>query len=213
MLRILTLIKREIYDNIAYFVGAFVLSMILVICIISAAYHSSDESAPMFAIVLSIPVIVILIIGFTSMGVSQMYIDRNRKISAFLLTLPVTRGRILTARIVTGILAILTLLLPLIITIIILYGLLLPPVPFLKDILFDVYTTIILAALACYCIGLQTGWMTGKILPPLVGFVLTFVFASIIIIKGFGPEIQLLLISFVIASFICIRQKFIKTSL
>jgi hypothetical protein len=213
MLKMLTLIKREIYDNIAYFVGAFVLSMILIICIVSAAYHSDDESAPIFAIALSIPVIVILIIGFTSMGVSQMYIDRNRKISTFLLTLPVTRGRILTARLIAGILAILTLFLPIIITTIILYQLFIPSVPFVKSMFFDVCTTLTLVALAYYSIGLQTGWMTGKVLPPLAGFVLTFIFASIIIIKGFGPEIQLLLIIFVVASVIRIWRKFMDTSL
>jgi len=213
MLKMLTLIKREIYDHIAYFIGAIVLSMILIICIISATYRSDSEDAPIFAIVLSIPVIVILIIGFTSMGVSQMYTDRNRRISAFLLTLPVTRGRILTARVVAGILAILTLFLPLIITTIILYGLLAPSILTLKGMFFDIYTVLMLTALACYCIGLQAGWMTGKVLPPLVGLILTFVFATIIIIKGFGPQAWLLLIIFIIASVVRIRQKFMKTPL
>ncbi len=213
MLKMLILIKREIYDNIAYFVAALFLSISLTICIISAVYSSDNVDAPIFAIGLSIPVIVILIIGFNAIGVSQMYIDRNRKISAFLLTLPVTRGRILTARIVTGILAILTLFPPLIITTTILYVVLSPPTPVFKGMFFDIYTTIILAALACYCIGLQTGWLTGKVLPPLLGLFLTFIFASIIIIKGFGPEIQVLLAIFVIASVIRIRQKFIKTPL
>ena len=213
MLKMLTLIKREIYDHIAYFLGAIIFSMILIICMISATHRSDDYDAPELAVVLSFPVIVILIIGFTSMGVSQMYTDKNKRISAFLLTLPVTRGRILTARIITGILAILTLFLPMIITTIILYGLLVPPVPVFKGMIFDIYTTIILTALACYCIGLQTGWMTGRALPPLAGLILTFVFASIIIIKGFGPEIQLILITFVIASVIRIRQKFMNTPL
>ena len=213
MLKMLTLIKREIYDHIAYFLGAIALSIILITCIISAAYRSDSEEAPIYAIGLSIPVIVILIIGFTSMGISQMYTDKNKRISAFLLTLPVTRGRILTARVVAGILAILTFFLPLIITTIILYGLLAPPIPAYKEMVFDIYTTIMLTALACYCIGLQAGWLTGKVLPPLVGFIITFVFATIIIIKGFGPQVWLLLIIFIIASVVRIRQKFMNASL
>jgi len=186
--------------------------MILIICIISAAYRSNSEEAPIFAIALSLPVIVILIIGFTSIGVSQMYIDKNKRISAFLLTLPVTRGRILTARIITGILAILTLFLPLIITTMILYRLLSPPVPVFEGMFFDIYTVTLLTALTSYCIGLQTGWMKGKVIPPLVGFIITFVFASIIIIKGLGPQAWLPLIIFIIASVIRSRRKFMKTS-
>lgn len=147
------------------------------------------------------------------MGISQMYADKNKRISAFLLTLPVTRGRILAARIITGILAIVTLFVPLIITTIILYGLLVPPVPVIKGMIFDIFATIILTAIACYCIGLQTGWMTGRILPPLAGLILTFIFASIILIKGFWPQVWLLLIIFIIASVVRIRQKFMKTPL
>ena len=213
MLKMLTLIKREIYDHIAYFIGAIVLSLILITCIISAVCYSNSEDAPIFAIGLSTPVIVILIIGFTAIGVSQMYTDRNRRISAFLSTLPVTRDQILTARIITGILAILTLFMPLAIMTIILYKLVAPPIPIYKGLFFNIFTLTIIMSVACYCIGLQTGWTTGKLLPTLGGVVLTCVFVSIIIIKGFGPHVWLLLIVFIIASVIRIRQKFMNTPL
>jgi hypothetical protein len=213
MLKIITLIKREIYDHIAYFIGAIVLSLILITCIISAAYYSNSEGAPIFAIGLSTPVIVILIIGFTAIGVSQIYTDKNRRISAFLSTLPVTRDQILTARIFAGILAILTLFVPLTITTVILYQLLVPPVPIFKGLFIDMYTVTLLTALACYCIGLQTGWTTGKLLPILGGVVLACFFISIIIVKGFSSQASLILILFIIASLIRIRQKFISTSL
>jgi hypothetical protein len=210
----LTLIKREIYDNIAYFVAAIILSLIIIIITLSAATYNFDpEEAPVFAIGLSLPVIVILVIGFTSMGVSQMYIDKNKKISAFLSTLPVTRGRILTARIIAGILAILTFFLPVIITSSIVYRLFTPPIPIYEGIFFDIYTVTLLTSFACYCIGLQTGWKTGKLIPTMGGLFLTCVLVPIIIIKGFDLQVSLLLIIFIIASLIRISLNFMTTPL
>jgi len=147
-----TLIKREIEDHIAYFLGAAVLSSILIMLLISAAYSlksKPDESLPLVYIGLSIPVIVILVIGFPAMGASQMYTDRNRKISAFLSALPVTRGRILVARIITGILAILTVLAPLTITATVLWHLLVPPIPIYPCPIFDIFVTALLMVFAC----------------------------------------------------------------
>jgi len=219
----LTLIKREIYDNIAYFAGAIVFSLIIIIIMLSAAYaryNLPPEEAPAFAIGLSalaiglsLPVIVILTIGFTAMGVSQMYIDRNRKISAFISTLPVTRGRILTARIIAGILAILTFFLPLIITTIIICRLFAPQIPIIDGLFFDIYTVTLLTFFACYCVGLQTGWKSGRLVPTLGGLFLACVLVPIFIIKGFDSQVLLLLIIFIIASVIRIRQKFMSTSL
>ncbi len=208
-----TLIKREIQDNIVYFLGAIVLSLIIVTCVISATYNIGSEEASVLAVGLSIPVIVVLIIGFTAIGVSQMYTDRNKRISSFLSTLPVTRSQILTARIAAGILAILTFFGPLMITTVILYQLFAPPIPVFKGLFIDMYTVTILTALACYCIGLQTGWTAGKLLPSLGGVVLACVFISIIIVKGFGSQASSILILFIIASVISIRQKFMSTPL
>src|SRR4030042_5849052 len=126
MLKMLILIKREIYDHVVYFIGAFILSAIFIMISIPAAINY-DPDIPLLnpvALILPIillPIILLLTIGFAGMGVSQMYTDKNRGISAFLSTLPVTRDQILTAKIVAGVLAILTLFVPLAITTIILY--------------------------------------------------------------------------------------------
>jgi hypothetical protein len=208
-----TLIKREIEDHIAYFLGAAILSSILIVLSISAAYKAKLDEHPVYSIGLSIPVIVILVIGFPAMGASQMYTDRNRKISAFLSALPVTRGRILIARIIAGILAILTALVPLTITATVLWHLLVPPVPIYSSLIFDMFVTALLMGFACYCLGLLTGWASSKVTPTLAGLALTFVLIPLIAVKGFGLHTTVILILFIIASLIRIRQKFMSTAL
>ncbi|MFQ6036417.1 MAG: hypothetical protein ACE5NM_11325 [Sedimentisphaerales bacterium] len=207
-----TLIKREIEDHIAYFIGAIILSGILIALLTSAVYYDEPGERPVF-IGLSIPAIVVLITGFASMGVSQMYIDRNRKVSTFLSGLPVTRGRILIARIITGILAILTVLLPLLVTGTILWRIFAPPIPIYSGLIFDIFVVAFLMAFACYCIGLQTGWTSSKITPTLGGLVLTCILVPLIVVKGFGPHIKVILVLFIVASLIRTWQKFMSTAI
>lgn len=207
-----TLIKREIEDHIAYFLGAAVLSSILIVLLISAAYK--DELLPEYAVGLSIiPAIVILVIGFPAMGATQMYTDRTRKVSTFLSVLLITRGRILIARIIAGILAILTVLAPLTITATVLWPLLMPPIPIYPGLIFDISVTAFLMAFACYCLGLLSGWSSSKVTPTLAGLALTFVLIPLIAVKGFGLHTTVILILFIIASLIRIWQKFMSTAL
>ena len=212
MLKMLTLIKREMQDHFAYFSGAFILSAIIIMILIPIAYNPSGVPLS-YPIGILLTTIVILVIGFAGMGISQMHMDKNRRISAFLSTLPVTRDQILTARIIAGILTILTLLVPLTITTIILCKLLTPPIPIYEGLLLDIFKVILLTALACYCIGLQTGSAAGKLLAPFGGLLLAGILVLIIIIKGFGLQASFILIIFIIASVIRIRQKFLSTSL
>jgi len=181
--------------------------------LVFASYSIDSQEANAICIVVAIPIIIVFVFGATGMGVSQMYFDRNKKISAFLSTLPVTRSKILTARICAGILAISLFFLPLIITTWILHPLLALPVPILDNVFFDIYSVGLLMVVACYCIGLQTGWTTSRILPSLGGFLLTCILVTIIIAKGLNIQISLLLIIFIIASIIRVRQTFTSTSL
>jgi len=207
-----TLIKREIEDHIAYFIGAIILSGILIALLTSAIYYDEPGERPVF-VGLSIPAIVVLITGFASMGVSQMYTDRTRKVSTFLSGLPVTRGHILVARIITGILAILIVLLPLTITGTILWRLFAPPIPIFPGLIFDLSVTVFLMGFACYCIGLQTGWTSSRITPTLGGLVLTCILVPLIVVKGFGLQIKIILIVFIVASLIRTWQKFRSTAI
>ena len=208
----LTLIKREIQDHIAYFLGAAILMAILIAIVIVLAFQIGRGDSIVY-IGLSLPVIVILMIGFSAMGVSQMYTDRARKISAFLSILPVSRNQILLARIVTGILAILTVFLPLIATCMALRYLFAPPIPVLSGIIYDIFIVVFLLGLACYFLGLMTGWTTSKIAPAMACLVLTFILSSLIIAKGFGLCIKGILILFIIACLTRTWQKYTSTSL
>jgi len=207
-----TLIKREIQDHLVYFLGAAMLSAILIPLLVSAVYYTEAYDEPVF-VGLSIPVIVVLIIGCSAMGVSQMYTDRNRKISTFLSGLPATRGRILTARIITGILAILIVLLPLTITSTVLCRLFAPPIPIYSGLIFDIFVATFLMGFAFYCLGLLTGWTSSKITPTLGGLVLTCILVSLILIKGFGVHIVVILVLFIVASLLRTWHTFMTTSL
>ncbi len=215
-----TLIKREIRDHIAYFILAAVLSAIIIMASIPiiSVYESINRQGyknrvPEFTVGIGVPTLAIVIIGFCGLGAAQMYLDRTRKISAFLSTLAVSRSRILLERIITGILVILTLLVPLTVTAATLLRLYVPPVLIYPGMVLEVFTVIFLMAFACYCIGLQTGWTSGKITPTLGGIALTCIFVPLIIVKGFGPHIVVILVLFIIASLIRTWHTFMTTSL
>lgn len=210
-----TLIKREIYDNIAYFYGSIMFLLMMGGTAIFITYYTSDIEAESLALlsVFLIPLIIVFMFGAMAMGVSQMYMDRSRKVTSFLSTLAVTRGKILIARISAGILAILIFFFPLKIIADILYSFLIPPIPIYKSVFSDIYLVTVLITIANYCIGLQTGWTTGRLLPMFGGLLLAGTFVTIIIIKGFELQLLILLILFIAASLLRIRDKFLTTSL
>ena len=107
------LIKREILDHIIYFIGAAAVSALLIGASVPAILRYDGRTPPMFPVALGVSVAAIVIICICGMGAAQMYLDKTRRISAYISTLPVSRNRILIARIVAGALAILILLVPL----------------------------------------------------------------------------------------------------
>ena len=70
-----TLIKREIEDHIAYFIGAGTLTGILIILSI-LAISGYEASEPIVFVGLWISAIIVLMIGLPGMGVSQMSASR-----------------------------------------------------------------------------------------------------------------------------------------
>ncbi len=208
-----TLIKREIRDNLVYFVGAIAISGIFICISIPPLYHSDTRFPPLLDM-LGVIAVIIGSLAFYAMGATQMYIDKNRRISAYLATLSVSRDQILAARIVAAVLAILIFFVPLIIMAIISIHLLnrysYPPY---QTMIFEVSTAILLLIFACYCIGLLTGWTEGKIVPALGGFILVFILSSLVVVKGFGFDFFVILIPFIAACLFRVRQKFISTSL
>jgi len=208
----LTLIRREIRDHIVYFITAVIFSAILVALLTATRYNLDWFGSAIFE-ALSVPLLVILALGFSAMGVTQMYLDRNRKISAFLSVLPVTRNRILTARIIAGLLAILIVLVPLAIAATVLERMLAPPIPVSSGHTGEILTTVFLMIFACYCLGLLTGWTANKIAPTFGALGLNLVLVSLVLVKGFGPDIKFLLVLVIVACLIRTWHKFMSTSL
>lgn len=208
-----TLIKREIKDHYVYFVAAVIFASILISISLSPISESHRHYRAVYGLGVVLTITAIVISGFFAMGTGQMYTDKNRKISAFLSTLPVSRSRILIARIITGTLTILTLIVPQIIVTIILLRLYAPPVPVYSGFIAEVFTGIFLTAFACYCIGLQAGWNSTSLVPALGGLGLTCILVSLIIVKGFGLHIIVILLLFIAASLVRIWHLFTSTPL
>lgn len=208
-----TLIKREVYDHLAYFVLVVVFSGIFIGVLISSAYEYDPRNPPVVSIGAGFVVATIAVLGFCLMGASQMYTDRTRKISAFLSTLPVSRSRILVARIITGILAIVVLVVPVAITAAFLQRVHSGAVLKYPGVVSDVSMVSFLAVFACYCMGLQSGWNSNKLAPALGGLLPTCVLITLMIIKGFGLYIMVMLVLFIAACLVRTWHKFMSTSL
>jgi ABC-type transport system involved in multi-copper enzyme maturation permease subunit len=207
-----TLIKREIEDHLVYLIGAGIVSAILAVLSILIVFEDNSVAPGVFFFPLNLVAIVVMV-GLCGMGVSQMYTDRSRRISAFLSTLPVTRDQILIARIITGILVILTFLMPLTITALVLCSLFTSPIPMYPGLIFYLFIVIFLMSFACYCLGLQTGWTSNKVIPTMGGLVLALVLFTLTLVKGFGLHIVIILLLFITASIARTRHRFMSTPL
>jgi ABC-type transport system involved in multi-copper enzyme maturation permease subunit len=157
----LTLLKREIQDNIAFFIAAALFSAVLILTTVSVTYSEDPGHVSVSSLSLMIPTVAFTLLGFYAMGSGQMRFDKSRKISALLVTLPVSRHQILIARIITGLLAILLLLVPPAVTAQILIRLHPWPYPIYPNFVAEIFTGVLLASLACYCLGLQIGYRSS----------------------------------------------------
>ena len=206
-----TLIKREIQDNAIYFLLAALLATALIISLLSIAFNIKDdefEEMAQIGMVLFIPTSIIVALGFVAMGVNQMKLDKTAKISFFLTSLPVSRNRILTLRIITGVLAILVLMIPILVAAIFLLKLFSMEYPIYKGFAGEIFTASFLLVFACYCLGLQLGWSTSRFATAFGGLIFTIILGSLVVIKGFGPELWIILLIFIAASLMRTWQKF-----
>lgn len=208
-----TLIKREIQDHLLYLIGSIILAAILIIIMLSFAFQSGTQIDWDDLIAPVIPFTIVILLGFCAMGVSQMFTDRNKRTSAFVSTLPVTRTQILFARMIAGTLTILILFIPVLVTIVVLISWFALPIPMFSGIVFDISLTTFLMIFACYCVGLQSGWNQSKVAPTIGALGLTCFLLTLYLIKGFGWEIVAILIVFIAASLIRTWQTFTSTSL
>ncbi len=209
----LTLIKREVRDHALFFIGSIMISVVLIVLSIATleGHDWIEEAAfdsPVGAIVLTI-----IVFGFFAMGAVQMDTDRIRKISAFISILSVNRNRILLAKIIAGLLAILISIIPLAVTVTILLRIQAPPIPVIYVMVLEIFSGTFLMTLACYFIGLQAGWNSGRLTPAIIGLVLTCILSTLILIKGFTPETMVILSLFIVTSLIRTWYLFTTTPL
>ena len=187
-----TLIMREIEDNWVFLLAAALLACAFSV-LMGYSVNGSNEGS---SIVVLIANAVCGIFIFCGLGAAQMYWDRIKRTSALLATLPVTRNQIFTARITAGGLAVVIGFLPTVGTMMVVSGMIESSSvagvePVIWILIFDII------CLASYCVGLQTGWTSNRIIPTLGSLLLSFILTGVIWIKGFELDAYLILIPFI----------------
>jgi hypothetical protein len=194
-----TLIIREIQDNWVFFIAAAILTCAFSFIIGWQMYSINGMQSMPITILLMVNAVFGMFI-FCGLGASQMYWDRMKKISALLVTLPVTRNQIFTARIAAGLLAVAIGFLPTVVTIKAVSNLIeslstnnLGP----DGLTAGIWILIFLLCFASYCIGLQGGWTSNKIIPTLGSLLLSLILTGVIWIKVFELDVYLILVPFI----------------
>jgi ABC-type transport system involved in multi-copper enzyme maturation permease subunit len=208
------LIKREIEDQIVFFIAAALLTALVIITTIVSVVPERLMMGETFWMAVSMPYLLIFV-PFVSgaVGATQMYSDRTKKISAFLCTQATNRPRILTAKIIAGIMWICTVIVPVAIKDAVLLWKY-PPLPGVeRGGIWVLYGTALVLNFTCYCLGLMMGWNAGKTIPILGSIVLTPVVMLVILIKGFGAEPVVLLAVLAAAMLVRTWHKFMATEL
>ena len=183
------LIKREIEDNIVSYLIFAILSLGGSALMLGVAFYG-DLEYPGDRSFLIIPGLFISIglLGVSTLGSSQMYIDRTRKVSAFLSGLAVTRGRLFAAKITAGAIGILLMIGPIAIAAGITVDKFALPIPITWEVFREVTLVVFLVYLSGYSMGLVVGWAITRFNPGLLAIALTILFLPFVIVKGFGPE-------------------------
>ncbi|UCD49710.1 MAG: hypothetical protein JSW27_19520 [Phycisphaerales bacterium] len=213
MRTLVTLVKREMVDHLAYFVGAVILSGLLTFGVVSVILATGAGDMMIVGIGGSIPVTIIVTVGVSALGVAQMYTDRTRKVSAFLTALPTTRRQIFTARVLAGLAAILIFIVPLGVAGAILIDMHTDQVPLYAGVLGDIMRSLFLTCFACYCLGLYAGWNRRSLAPTLGVLPVALLIPLLVIIKGLGPDVALMLSIFIVACLTATWCRFSSSSL
>jgi hypothetical protein len=218
------LIKREIEDNIPIFAISVLVAAIFTGTIIySVTTRQAHQVSPrgisntmVVALIFHLPICLFSIAA--AMGAAQMYLDKNKKISAFLSTLTTTRRRIFVAKIIAGVFGILLAIVPIALTNAVLLQIFhVAPVSHMYMSFFArLFLFLFLASFTCYAFGLQMGCSPNRfrpILGTLGAVILLAVPASVLIIKGLGVQSAVILLVLTFASLTRTWNTFMSTSL
>lgn len=114
--------------------------------------------------------------------------------------LPITQSQMSVAHIISGVILIMTILIPVTITLVVLCMLRRPLIPPFWELVSDVFLGIFLMALACYCLGLQMGLTTETFTLALGALPLAAILLLLLLVKGFGNQLTVILLLFITAS-------------
>ena len=192
------LIKREVHSLAPFLIlpaAAVAVFLTLVGSGVAGAYSRDRghrmcdaEEAMFWLVIVAVPPIA----GW--LGLIQMGIDKTRKVSAFLATLATTRTRILAARSIVGVIAILAIVLPLAAAHVILQ-LVYPKFVFGAVSLFTrLFITAFLMSIACYSLGLLLAWRLKIYFAVPLCVLLEAMILSVVLVKGLGPQAYILLV-------------------
>ena len=191
------LIKREIEDNIVFYLMFAILSLGTSALMLGVVFYGDfEDTGDMVLIIPGLLFTAIGLLGVSALGSSQMYVDRTRKVSAFLSGLAVTRGRLFAAKITAGVIGILLMIGPIVIAAMIAVEKLAVPIPVTWEVFREVTLVVFLVYLSGYSMGLVVGWATTKFNPGLLAIALVILFLPFVIVKGFGSEAAVWLVLF-----------------
>jgi hypothetical protein len=140
--------------------------------------------------------------GSFVLGLVQVHGDENRGIPVLLHVMSVNSGQVMLARIVTGVVFVIVVVLSLMLAITgaIISGLVKWPESLVPGGLADLLAALLLIGLACYCLGVMAGRGATGWLAPLSLLPLSLVLVSYLVIKGLGTPLVVVLVPFIAAS-------------
>jgi len=210
----LTLIEREFKDNLIFFLIALIASMVCTSTVVWSVTMTHADALPVGIPLIMYQALAVLLPGLAllaaAFGATQMYGDRSKRISTFLSTLATTRGQILAAKMITGVLWILLVLLPLLAADVILLQVYPRVAPLDVSFLAKMFAVTFLCSLACYALGLQMGWNTNRFFPILGSVALSFTLIYLVVVKGFSIQALGLLFVFAVAALTRTWQRFMS---
>jgi hypothetical protein len=189
------LTKRQMIDNAAYLVPAVVFSLVFVPAVVIIVLMDESTAPSLHAVAVFVALPVFICLGSCALGIVQAHGDRVNGISALLSTLPVTRFEIHCVRVAVGIFLILVALVPLALAATILWQVVRPPAWLVRDWRGDVFSGMLLVALASYSLGLSAGTRARTLLRAFGVMPLPILLVLLIVAKGFGwPLLCVLLV-------------------
>jgi ABC-type transport system involved in multi-copper enzyme maturation permease subunit len=208
----LTLIKREIEDNYVFFIGTLLLTGIFSGIFVWQMYYGREDDGSFIVVPVWNSILGFFI--FCGFGAAQMYWDRTRKISALLATLAVSRKQIFIARVIAGFLLVVIGLAPLAVVTVTAVLTRNADMSHSVRLLYPVVSIpVFLLGFACYCIGLQAGWTSNKVVPIVGGLGLGLLFLTAIIIKGLAWEVYAIPVMIIAACLVRAWYKFSRAAL